>query len=395
MAARRGRGEGSVFRRRDGLWCGSITVGYTEHGRRRRRAVYGKTKGEVLAKLTRLQHAAFTGTLGDSQRLTVAVFLERWLEDAARPAVQATTHRRYSEVVRLHVAPHIGGAVLSRLTPAHVQGMLTAMEKGGASARVRQMTFNILHRALGQALRWGMVPRNVCDAVVRPRVPRPTMRTLDAAQVRLLLAEAKGDRLEALYVLAVSTGMRQGELLGLQWEDIDLDRGTVQIRHQLHELAGQHALVEPKTAKSRRRVDLPALAVVALMEHRERMRTQGFSVGEGYVFTDTKGGPLRKSNLLRRSFVPLLDLRNTREALRTQDVAEDALPKPLPRIRFHDLRHTAATLHLASGTHPKVVQEMLGHSTISMTLDTYSHTVPSMQREAAATMDRLLGHLGG
>ena len=221
------------------------------------------------------------------------------------------------------------------------------------------------------------------------------MRTLDAAQVRLLLAEAKGDRLEALYVLAVSTGMRQGELLGLQWEDIDLDRGTVQIRHQLHELAGQHALVEPKTAKSRRRVDLPALAVVALMEHRERMRTQGFSVGEGYVFTDTKGGPLRKSNLLRRSFVPLLDLRNTREALRTQDVAEDALPKPLPRIRFHDLRHTAATLHLASGTHPKVVQEMLGHSTISMTLDTYSHTVPSMQREAAATMDRLLGHLGG
>lgn len=395
MAKRRGRGEGSVFRRRDGLWAGSLTVGYTETGRRRRRAVYGKTKGEVLAKLARLQHQALTGTLSDPQRLTVAAFLARWLEDAARPAIQASTHRRYGEIIRLHVVPCIGGAVLSRLTPAHVQGMLTVMEKGGASARVRQMTFNVLHRALGQALRWGMVSRNVCDAVARPRVPRRTMRTLDAAQVRLLLAEAKGGRLEALYVLAVSTGMRQGELLGLQWEDVDLDRGTVQIRHQLQELAGRLALVEPKTVKSRRRVDLPALAVVALMEHRERARAQGRSVGEGYVFTDTEGGPLRKSNLLRRSFFPLLTLRALREDLRKQGVAEGALPKPLPRVRFHDLRHTAATLHLAGGTHPKVVQEMLGHSTISMTLDTYSHTVPSMQKEAAATMDRLLGRQGG
>jgi integrase len=268
--------------------------------------------------------------------------------------------------------------------------MLTAMEKGGASARVRQMTLNVLHRALGQALRWGMVPRNVCDAVARPRVPRRTMRTLDTAQVRLLLAETKADRLEALYVLAVSTGMRQGELLGLQWEDVDLDRGAVQVRHQLQELAGRLALVEPKTVKSRRRVDLPALAVVALMEHRERARAQGGSVGEGYVFTDTEGGPLRKSNLVRRSFLPLLDLRVLREDLHKRGVAEEVLPKPLPRIRFHDLRHTAATLHLASGTHPKVVQEMLGHSAISMTLDTYSHLLPSMQREAAARLDVLL-----
>jgi integrase len=236
-----------------------------------------------------------------------------------------------------------------------------------------------------------MVPRNVCEAVARPRAPRTTMQTLTAAQVRQLLEAAKGDRLQALYVLAASTGMRQGELLGLQWEDVDLDRGAVQVRHQLQEVAGRLALVEPKTARSRRRVDLPAVAVMALIEHRGCMKRAGGSVGEGYVFTDTEGGPLRKSNLLRRSFFPLLSLRDLREALRKQGVAEDALPKPLPRIRFHDLRHTAATLHLAGGTHPKVVQEMLGHSTIGMTLDTYSHTGPSMQKEAAATMDRLLG----
>jgi integrase len=123
-------------------------------------------------------------------------------------------------------------------------------------------------------------------------------------------------------------------------------------------------------------VDLPAVAVVALLEHRERTRSAGHSVGEGYVFTDTTGGPLRKSNLVRRSFEPLL----TRAKL--------------PRLRFHDLRHSTASLHLASGTHPKVVQEMLGHATISMTLDTYSHTVPSMQKEAAAMMDRLLSGKG-
>lgn len=390
MRSRRGRGEGSVFRRKDGLWAGSLTVGYDANGRRRRRAVYGRTKAEILAKLARLQHQAVTGTLGDPQRLTMAAYLTRWLEDAARPAVRPTTHRRYGEVIRLHVAPAIGGVALARLTPAHAQAMLTSMEKGGASARVRQMTFNVLHRALEQALRWGLVPRNVCDAAARPRVPRPTIRTLDAAQVRLLLAEAKDDRLEALYMLAVTTGMRQGELLGLQWEDVDLPGAAVQVRHQLQEIAGDLSLVEPKTARSRRRIDLPALAVVTLLEHRERLRAAGLSVREGYVFTDSRGGPLRKSNLLRRSFVPLLDLRRVREDLRKQGVAEDALPNGLPRVRFHDLRHTAATLHLASGTHPKVVQEMLGHSTISMTLDTYSHTIPSMQRAAAAAMDRIL-----
>jgi integrase len=198
------------------------------------------------------------------------------------------------------------------------------------------------------------------------------MRTFGAAQVRQLLDAARGDRLEALFVLAVSTGMRQGELLGLQWEDLDFDHGTVQIRHQLQEVAGRLALVEPKTARSRRRVDLPAVAVLTLLEHRERMRVAGRSIGEGYVFIDTEGGPIRKSNLRRRSFRLLLDRAK------------------LPLLRFHDLRHTAATLHLAGGTHPKVVQEMLGHSTISMTLDTYSHVVPSMQKEAAATMNRLL-----
>ncbi len=372
MRRRRGRGEGSIFRRKDGTWCAVLTAGYDANGKRRRCYTYGPTKTVVLEQLTRLRSDALSGTLGDAQRLTVAPFLTRWLEDACKPAVRATTHRLYEGLIRLHIVPHIGGVALARLTPVHVQGLLSAMEKAGASPKLRLLVYGVLHRAFRQAVQWGMVPRNVCEAVARPRAPRPTMHTFNADQVRQLLTAARGDRLEALYVLAVTTGMRQGELLGLQWEDVDLDHGTVQIRHQLQEVAGQLALVEPKTARSRRQVDLPALAVVALLEHRECMRAQRRSIGEGYVFTDSEGGPIRKSNLRRRSFDPLL----TRAKL--------------PSLRFHDLRHTAATLHLQSGTHPKIVQEMLGHSTVSMTLEVYSHTTPTMQREAAAKLDRLL-----
>lgn len=377
MRKRRGRGEGSIFERKDGKWCGVLTAGYDANGKRRRRYVYAPTKAAVLQQLTRLQHAGLTGTLGDPQRLTVADFLRRWLEDTARPSLRESTFTLTEMVIRRHIVPGIGGMILSRITPAHLQGLLAGLERDQVGPATRQVVFRVLHRALKQALQWSMIPRNPAEAVVRPRAPQPTMRTFDAAQVRRLLDAAKGNRLEALYVLAVSTGMRQGELLGLQWEDLDVDRGAVQIRHQLQEVAGTLALVEPKTARSRRRVDLPALAVVALVEHRERMRTQGRSIGEGYVFCDTEGGPIRKSNLRRRSFGPLL----TRAKL--------------PQLRFHDLRHTAATLHLASGTHPKVVQEMLGHSTISMTLDTYSHVLPSMQKEAAAKLDALLSEAPG
>jgi len=360
-----------VFRRRDGVWAGSLTVGYDERGTRKRRTVYGATKGDVLEKLVRLRADALAGVLGDPQRLTVATFLHRWLEDVARPSVRASVHRRYTEIVRLRIVPQIGGIALSRLTPVHVQSLLTSLEDKGVSPRGRQMAYDRLHRALGQAVQWGLVPRNVCDAVTRPRAPRPTMRVLTPEQVNVLLAAAREDRFHALYVLAVTTGLRQGELLGLQWDDVDLPRAVLHVRHALHEVAGRLWLDEPKTPKARRAVDLPAVAVAALCEHRERLLAKGQA--RQFVFCDTQGGPVRKSNLVRRSFLPLLKRAG------------------LPRIRFHDLRHTAATLLLLQGVHPKVVQERLGHSQISITLDTYSHVLPSMGREAAAKLDALLG----
>lgn len=370
---RRGRGEGSVFIRKDGIWCGSITTGYNGQGKRLRRYVYAGSKADVLEKLTRLQGDVLNGTLGEPSRLTMRGFLQRWLEDAARPAVRPATYRLYAGVIRLHTGPRLGGILLSRLTPVHVQGLLTSLEKDGASPRLRQIVYGVMHRALGQALKWGMVPRNVCDAIVKPRAPRPTMRVLTEEQVARLLGAAKDDRLYALYVLSVTTGMRQGEMLGLHWDDVDLRGAAVHVRHQLQENNGHPILAEPKTARARRRVDLPEIAVQSLRDHRARMLAEGHP--HNLVFCDTGGQPLRKSNLVRRSFQPLL-----RRA-------------ELPSIRFHDLRHTAATLLLSQGVHPKVVQERLGHAQVSITLDTYSHVLPSMGKEAAAKLDSLFASL--
>src|SRR5207302_8513464 len=233
---------------------GILSLGYGSDGRRHRRVVYGRDKSTVVERLSQMRAQALDGMIIDAKRLTVAAFLARWLEDVARPAVSPSTHQLYNGLIRLHVNPRAGAVPLSRLTPVHVQGMLSAMERDGASPRLRQMALGILDQALGQALRWGMVPRNVCDAVTRPRAPRQTMQALAPNQVIRLIETAKGDRLEALYVLAVTTGLRQGELLGLQWEDVDLAVAALHVRHTLHELNGRLWIGEPKTRRARRQV---------------------------------------------------------------------------------------------------------------------------------------------
>jgi integrase len=246
------------------------------------------------------------------------------------------------------------------------------MQEQGASPRARQMTYTVLRTALRDAVRMRVLAVNPLDAVSRPRAPRPEIQALDAAQVRALLAAAAGDPLEALYALAVGTGLRLGEISGLRWGDIDLDARQVHVRRALVEhVSGAVEFAEPKTARSRRSVDVPGFAIAALRRHRERLGALPHP--ERLVFTSTEGLPLRRSNLHRRSFKPLL-----RRA-------------KLPEVTFHALRHTAATLALAAGVNPKVVQERLGHSSVTLTLDTYSHAVPTLGRDAADRLDALVG----
>ena len=369
---RRANGEGSVCRRADGRWVATVSIGRDANGRIRRRAVYGRTQRDALAHLRRLQADLAAGRPVTPDKTRVGEFLERWLEDAARPSVAFNTLRIYRGFAKNHIAPAIGGVTVRQLSPANVLFLQSEMERKGASPRLRQMVHTMLRRVLRDAVQWGMLARNPCDLVERPRASRGEASYLDAEQVRALLAAARGDRLESLIVLAVSTGLRQGELLGLQWGDIDLQAGTLAVRRQLvEETKGRPVLGELKTARSRRLVVLPEIAIASLRSHKSRLGIAQHPTA--LVFTGARGGPLRKTNLLRRWYHPLVEKAGLR------------------RFRFHDLRHTHATLLLSQGVHPKVVQERLGHSSVMMTLDTYSHVTPSLQAEAAVRLDAALG----
>ena len=339
-------------------------------GKRKRKTVYGKTKREAQEKLTRLQNQKLDGALSDESKLTVVEYLERWLNDSVRLTSSDSTHVRYEGVVRNYINPAIGGVRLSKLSPSRVQSMFSAMEQGGATANARGYTHSVINQALNVALKWGLVVRNACGSLDRPKTTKRGIQPLTAEEAQRLLVESESHRLHALFVLAVATGIRQGELFALHWPDIDLDRGTISVRHTLEEINGRWRLKEPKTASSRRLVTLPRMAVDALIEHRKRILAKGWA-GIPWVFVNTQGTPLLKTNFYRYVWKPL------RKAA------------GIHPIRFHDLRHTQVTLLLSLGENPKVVQERLGHAKISMTLDTYSHVIPGMQQGAADKLDSL------
>lgn len=390
--ARRGNGEGSIFQRtrpdgKPGLWAGTISLGHGSNGKRRRRTVYGTTKREVQEQLAKLQTQKATGDIIEPSKMTVEEYLQTWLKDTARLRVRATTLASYTGMINREVIPRIGKLKLAKLTKLHVKRLYGEMEEAGKSARLRQMVHTVLRKALGDAVEDDILPANPASSrKLRPKAPKPEMKFLDESQARAFLDSAAGDRLEALYVLALLVGLRQGELFALGWPDIDLTTGRISVRRTLIELNGRLSIGEPKSAKGRRQIQIPEAAVRALEDHRKRMLIEGNS-GSEFVFCSPDGKRLRKSNLLRRSFRPILEKAN--EKIRDEAAKSGGSPVLLPNIRFHDLRHSNATALLKQGVHPKVVQERLGHSQISLTLDTYSHVVQSMDQDAAAKLDAM------
>lgn len=373
MAGKRGNGEGSIRQRTNGTWEARVLLDG------RSKSLYGRTRQDVAKKLAATIRDHDKGLpVARDERQTVGHYLTTWLE-AVQSQIRPSSHRRYSDYVRVHLSPELGRIPLARLTPQQVQAFYARKLDEGLSRSTVHHLHGVLHRALKDALRMGLVQRNVTELVRAPRRTTREMAALSQEQAQKFLETVRGDRFEALYVLALTTGMREGELLGLRWQDVDLECATLHVYMSVQETSGRFILAEPKTAYSRRSITLALTAVEALQLHRIRQNEERLKLGAAWdtsldlVFPNRFGGLMVPDNLAKRSFKRHL------------------LEAGLPEIRFHDLRHTAATLLLSQGVHPKVVSETLGHADISITLRVYAHVTPNMQQAAADAMDRLFG----
>jgi len=374
--AKRGQNEGSIYKRADGRWAAAINLGYQD-GKLKRKTFYGTTQAEVKGKLVAALHDQQKGLPIPTERQTLAQFLDQWLADVAQPSVRPKTYRTYHDLIEHHIRPALGKKQLVKLSPQDVQSFLNKKLQSGLSAKTVKHINDTLRAALNVAMKWGLVHRNVATLINPPRIQKQEMKIFTPEQAKAFLESVKGHRLEALFIMALTLGLRRGELLGLRWSDVDLDAATLRVNFALQRCDGELQLVEPKTEKSRRALPLPALLVVALRAHRTRQLEDRLALGSNwqetrFVFTSTIGTPMEPRNL-NRMFDALL------------------INAKLPKIRFHDLRHSCATMLLSQGVPQRTLMEILGHSQISLTMNTYSHVLPEMTRAAIGVMDSVLG----
>lgn len=357
---RRGRGEGTIAQRKsDGRWVGAVTL---EEGGRK--WVYGKTRAEVAKRLDRLKAQLAGNAEPPNDALTVERWLEGWLA-TAREAVRPKTAISYAQVVRDHLVPQIGRLKLSRLTPARVEKMVAELQEEDVSRSSAVYARTVLRIALSKAVRQGVLGRNAAALAEVPDVQHRSIEPLSAGQARVLLASLEGDPMRPFYLVALTTGLRLGELLGLRWEDVDLDDAHLVVRQQVQRLGGELRVAAPKTAGSRAAVALAPFTVMHLREH----RTLSGRIA-GFVFATEDGGPLDPSNVRR----------HWKKTLKAAG---------LPDRRLHDLRHSTATFLLEAGVPTRVVQDILRHSNYRTTAGTYQHVDVRMQRDAVGKLGDL------
>jgi integrase len=344
----------------------------------------GKTRAEVSRKLTEAMADRDGGLLYDAGKLTIGEYLNKWLADSVKGTVKETTYANYAYITRKHISPALGHVKLKTLTPAHVRGFYGEKARTNLSAATVKKMHVVLRKALSQAVSDGLIPRNAADGVKPPRVSAPgeEIKPLDSEECTSFLEASRGERLEALYVVAVHCGLREGELLALRWEDVCLEavKPAVLVRRTLTRGENGRGWVVGASTKSGqgRRVRLTRQAASTLKDHRkrqleERLRLAGLWQDQGLVFPNETGSLFNPSNLCNRSFKRIKARASVREDL-----------------HFHDLRHTCATLLLSEGVNVKVVSELLGHASITITLNTYSHVLPDMQDSAADAMEAAL-----
>ena len=378
--------KGHIRRRGRGSWAVVVDEGRDETGKRRQRwhTVRG-TKRDAERELTRILNSLHEGMYVEPSRISVAEFLKRWLVDGASGSVSGKTLERYTEIVNSNVVPSLGGYQLAKLQPLHIQTFYSAMlatgrrdGRGGLSPQTVLHIHRVLHRALQQAVRWQLLVRNPAAAVQTPSAPRSTVQVLDATETATLLRRAEGMRIHTPIVLAVSTGMRRGEIAALAWTEVDLDSrpASVRVIRSLEQTKGGLRFKVPKTAMGARTIPLPSFAATALRRHKSQQAAARLRLGGAYddqrlVCARPDGSP----------WPP--------EAITAAFRALVRHPGSSP-VSFHGLRHTHATQLLVEGVNPKVVSERLGHTSVKTTLDLYSHVTPGLQEDAVARLDRTL-----
>jgi integrase len=374
--------KGHIRERSPGHWAIVIDVRDPQTGKRKRRwHSFRGTKREAQSECARLLTELKAGTAVQPSRLTVATFFERWLEHM-QTQVSPRSHERYAELCRKNLAPLLGGVALTKLQPAQIsQAYAKALAsgrrdgKGGLSARTVTHMHRVLREALQQAVGWQLLARNPVDAAKPPKIEAAEMKTYDLEQTAKLLEKLRGGRMFIPVILAGLCGLRRGEIAALRWRHVDFEAGHISIEQSAEQTRTGVRYKPPKSGRART-VAMGATVAAELRAHRVAQAEALLSVGvrltdDGFVVAQADGSPVQPNTL-------------------THNWVQEWAKTRLPRIRFHDMRHSHATHMLKGGVHPKVASERLGHSKVSLTLDTYSHVLPSMQADAAALVDDAL-----
>lgn len=384
-STKRGNGEGYIKERPDGRWEARVSLGINlRTNKPMRKSFYGKTKKEILKKLNEVKLQLSTGTLVTNSKLTLGEWLDNWLNIYPKNNVRIGTWESYETYIRVHIKPTLGSIPLKDLRPMHLQNLyneklVSGRVKTGGKLSPKTVGYIhvVIHMALEQAVKENLVTNNVARLVKKPKQTKHEICPLTVEQMKAFLSEAKNHRFYVPFLLECHTGLRRGELLGLRWRDINIEKKTISVNQSLIRTR-QKGLVmsDPKTEKSKRTIPISEEVIAVLKGHKANQNQNKLLAGNGYnnsdlVFCNNIGNPIDPRNFTEQ-FERVLKQAN------------------LPRVRFHDMRHSHATMLLLHNVQPKVVQDRLGHSTISMTMDTYSHILPGMQEEATEKVSRAL-----
>jgi integrase len=393
MAKKRGNGEGTILKRKDGTWQAQATIGReTETGKLKRITFYGKTQKEVQQKLAKALGEISQGIFIEPTKISVGEWFDTWLKEYKQPPIiKLSTYVSYEMFIRAHLKPILGCLLLKDLRPEHLQKFYNDKfrngrvdGKGGLSAKTLHNLHNMIHEGLEQAVKNNLIMRNVSKATTLPKRSKKEIRVLTLAEQKKFMKALSKERLNTAFILCLGSGLRLGELLALKWEDVNLDDGIIKVRKTLNRLktldegsSTKTKLIfqDPKTEKGRRNIPIPENIITELKAHRARQRQEKIAFGGEFnelnlVFCSEAGTPLEPRSFIRK----------------LHSIIEKS---SIDHTNVHALRHTFATRLLEANEHPKVVQEMLGHANIAMTLDTYSHVMPEVKKAAAQKLNAL------